>query len=185
MNQGNPPGRFAGDNGPWQDGGLILEFPTERQWVAVFLKFQTQAWHSDDAGGGTIIPPDPEHPGAPHTPVDANAIPTLEVPDGLVRIVGALVNDTHSPEREVVTLLNTADVPVDLAGWSLADKQKAKMPLSGAIAAGGVVQVVVKPPVALSNKGGIITLLDKRGVKVHGVAYTKEQARQPGRTVPF
>jgi hypothetical protein len=32
--------------------------------------------------------------------------------------------DTHTPERETVTLLNTADVPVDLTGWSLKDKQK-------------------------------------------------------------
>jgi hypothetical protein len=45
--------------------------------------------------------------------------------------------------------------------------------------------VEIKTPVALSNKGGIITLLDARGVKVHGVSYTKEQARQPGRMIPF
>ena len=45
--------------------------------------------------------------------------------------------------------------------------------------------VTMAPPVALSNKGGIITLLDKNGIKVHGVAYTREQASQPGRTIPF
>jgi uncharacterized protein YukJ len=185
MNQGNPAGQFARDNGPWQDGGVIFEFPNERQWVAVFLKFQTQAWHSDDTSGVPVIPPDPDHPDEPHTPIDPDGIPTVDVPDGLVRIVGALVNDTHSPEREVVTLLNTADVPIDLNGWSIADKQKAKMPLSGSIAAGGVTQIRIAAPVALSNKGGTITLLDRRGVKVHGVAYTKAQARQPGRTIPF
>ena len=43
----------------------------------------------------------------------------------------------------------------------------------------------MQDPVKLSNKGGIISLLDARGIKVHGVAYTKEQARQPGRTIPF
>ena len=48
MNQGNPPGRFARDNGPWQDGGLVFQFPGQNQWVAVFLKFATQAWHTDD-----------------------------------------------------------------------------------------------------------------------------------------
>ena len=31
----------------------------------------------------------------------------------------------------------------------------------------------------LSNKGGIISLLDSRGVKVHGVSYTREQASHP------
>jgi len=40
-------------------------------------------------------------------------------------------------------------------------------------------------PVTLSNKGGIITLVNADGVKVHGVAYTKAQAAQPGRTIPF
>src|SRR3954462_9450194 len=35
MNQGNPPGQFAKDNGPWQDGGLLFEFPNEAQWVAI------------------------------------------------------------------------------------------------------------------------------------------------------
>lgn len=43
----------------------------------------------------------------------------------------------------------------------------------------------IKSPVALSNKGGIITLLNADGVKVHGVSYTREQASQPGRTIPF
>jgi uncharacterized protein YukJ len=176
MNQGNPPGRFAGDNGPWQDGGLIFEFPNEKQWVAVFLKFQSQAWHSDDDTGD---------PNVPIIPIDPNVIPPLTVPDGLIRIIAAYVNDVRTPERETVTLLNTADVAIDLAGWMIADKQKQKMTLSGSIAAGATLVVPIAAPVALSNRGGIITLLNKEGLKVHGVSYTKAQASQPGRTIPF
>lgn len=185
MNQGNPPGRFAKDNGPWQDGGLIFEFPNDQQWVAVFLKFQSQAWHSDDAGGSPFVPSDPAFPDQPHTPIDPNAIPPLSVPDGLVRIIAAYVNDTQTPEHETVTLLNTADVPVDLTGWMIDDKQKNKMTLSGSIARGATMVVPILPPVALSNRGGIITLLDAQGTKVHGVSYTRGQASQPGRTIPF
>ena len=151
----------------------------------MFLKFQSQAWHSDDAGGDPIVPPDPDFPDSPHTPIDPNTIPPLSVPDGLVRIMAAYVNDVRTPERETVTLLNMADVAVDLNGWMIADKQKNKMMRSGSIAPGATMVVTIAPPVALSNKGGIITLLDKKGVKVHGVAYTKEQASQPGRTIPF
>jgi hypothetical protein len=103
----------------------------------------------------------------------------------LVRIVAALINDTRSPEREKVTLLNTADRTISLAGWSLADKMKHRMPLSGSIGAGETTVIRVQKPLELSNKGGIITLLDERGVKIHGVSYTKEQARTPGLTVPF
>jgi hypothetical protein len=59
------------------------------------------------------------------------------------------------------------------------------MTLSGSIAPGTTLVVPIVAPVSLSNKGGIITLLDRRGIKVHGVSYTKAQARQPGRTIPF
>ncbi|MDK1494085.1 DUF2278 family protein [Sinorhizobium sp. 7-81] len=185
FNQGNPPGRFAGQNGAWQDGGLILEFPRERQWVGIFLKFQTQAWHSDDGDGSLIVPANGEFPGRPHAPVERDRIPTLEVPDGLVRVIAAYVNDVRTPERESITLLNTSDVSIDLTGWQIKDKQKNAMSLSGPIAAGATQVVEVKLPVVLSNKGGIITLLNEQGIKVHGVSYTKEQARQPGRTIPF
>ncbi|WP_413990342.1 DUF2278 family protein [Labrys okinawensis] len=185
MNQGNPPGPFASDNGVYQDGGLVFEFPHEQQWVAVFLKFQSQSWHSDDQSADPNVPADPAHPKLPHTPVDRDGIPPLGVPDGLVRIVAAYVNDTKSPERETVTLLNTADVAVDLTGWLIKDKLKHAMPLSGSIEAGATKVVQIQKPTELSNKGGIITLLDARGVKVHGVSYTRDQARQPGRTIPF
>ncbi|WP_025036295.1 DUF2278 family protein [Bradyrhizobium sp. DOA9] len=181
MNQGNPIGRFSGDNGPWQDGGLVFEFPEQNLWTAVFLKFQTQAWHTDDETG---------HPidlggGTPTAPLDPTAPPTEEMPDGLVRVIAALVNAVKTPEREVVTLLNTADRDIDLTGWKLADKQKKKMTLSGKIAAGGTLAVEVQKPMELSNQGGIISLLDQRGIKVHGVAYTRAQAKHPGLTIPF
>jgi uncharacterized protein YukJ len=168
MNQGNS-GRFKQDNGVWQDGGLIFHFPHQAQWMAVLLAFQSQAWHTDDRTGDAL--PENRQPGTPEGPSvpRPNVPPTEDVPDGLVRIVGALVNTSRSPERERVTLLNTANRDIDLAGWQLADKQKNKMALSGGLAAGGTVQVDVRAPMALSNKGGIITLLDDRGRKVHGV----------------
>src|SRR5262249_44987249 len=159
--------------------------PDQQQWVAIFLKFQSQAWHSDDDSGEVILPPDSDHPGRPHTPPDRDQIPPFDVPDGLVRIVAALVNDVRTPEHETVTLLNTADVDVDLTGWQIKDKQKNAMTLSGTIARGATLVVPIIAPVALSNRGGIITLLNASGVKVHGVSYTRDQARQPGRTIPF
>jgi len=39
--------------------------------------------------------------------------------------------------------------------------------------------------VPLSNEGGLITLLDASGLKVHGVSYTKAQALRQGWTVVF
>lgn len=54
MNQSNV-GSFVRDDGVWQDGALLLHFPgPAEQWVAVFLKFQSQGWHTDDATGHKI-----------------------------------------------------------------------------------------------------------------------------------
>jgi hypothetical protein len=39
--------------------------------------------------------------------------------------------------------------------------------------------------VTLGNKGGSITLLDPSGLKIHGVSYTADQARDEGWTVVF
>jgi hypothetical protein len=180
MNQGNPlDGQFAGDNGVWQDGGLLIHFPAQEQWVAVFLKFQSQSLHTHDQTGHPLTPPVPIEPGEP--PVQ----PPPGNPDWGGRIVAALVNDTRSPEVETVTVLNPSPIPLDLAGWSLADKNKNRQPLSGVIQPGETLRVRIARPVELSNKGGIITLLNEEGLKVHGVSYTKSQAQHPGWTIVF
>ena len=178
MNQGNS-GRFVSDDGVYQDGGLLVHFPDQREWVAIFLKFQSQSWHTDDKTGHAITPPPPPAPLEPPEP------PTTVEPDGLVRIVAALVNATQSPEIEVVTLLNTAPHDISLDGWALVDTQKKRLPLSNVLPSGATRTVRVQQPFALSNKGGIITLLDDKGLKVHGVSYTKAQARHPGWTIVF
>jgi len=167
MNQANV-GQFVGDDGVYQDGALLLHFPTPEQWVAVFLKFQSQTWHTDDSTGHQIL--------------DGAA---GGVPDGTVRIVAALVNAEQSPETEFVTLLNTTADAIDLAGWTLADRDKHTLALDGAVAAGETLRVQLTPQVVLPNRGGVITLLDPAGLKVDGVAYTGEQAAEPGRTIAF
>jgi hypothetical protein len=53
------------------------------------------------------------------------------------------------------------------------------------MAAGSTRVVTVKQPFALSNKGGVVTLVDEHGLKVDGVSYTKAQARDPGWTLVF
>ena len=146
MNQSNV-GQFAGDNGVYQDGALLLHFPDPQQWVAIFLKFQSQGWHTDDTTGR----------------------PLGGEPDGIVRIVAALVNALETPETEFVTLLNTAAAAVDLDGWTLVDRDGRTMALEGAIGPGETLRVQLAAPVALPNGGGVINLLDAAGLKVDGV----------------
>jgi uncharacterized protein YukJ len=165
MNQGNV-ARFAGDDGVWQDGGLLLHFPSTQQWVAIFLAFQSQAWHTNDTTG--------------------HASTVVSESDQIVRIVGALVNPVGpAPEQETVTLLNASPNDVNLTGWQIADRLKRKHPLAGALAAGATTVIALPPTVQLGNKGGIITLLNNQGLKVDGVAYTKAQAQIEGWTIVF
>jgi uncharacterized protein YukJ len=170
MNQGNS-GRFVGDDGVWQDGGLLLHLTGENRWVAVFLAFQSQSWHTDDTTRHTITGP-PGPGGA----------------DQVIRIMAALVNPIGpAPEQETVTLLNTSPEPVDLTGWRLADRNKRTCRLpEGPLAAGATALVQVGGEAfALGNSGGTITLLDQEGRKVHGVSYTAAQAKREGWTLTF
>jgi uncharacterized protein YukJ len=164
MNQGNSQ-QFRRDDGVWQDGGLLLHYPAQDQWVAIFLAFQSQAWHTDDRTGHAIPTREPGEPGAP---------------DHIVRIVAALVNPAGpAPEAETVTLVNASPQMVELAGWSILDREKRRLVLeAGSLAAGDTIRVQLGPPVALGNQGGLITLLDPDGLKVDGVAYTRAQAER-------
>ena len=162
-------------------------FSTTRSMGGIFLRFQSQAWHTDDKTGHAIGIPTSGPPSdiAPLERLGPYTLPTADRPDGLVRIVAALVNDTHSPEHETVTILNTSHREINLSGWVIAYKQKNKMPLDGIIGPGTTKTFDINAPVTFSNKGGIITLLDDRGLKVHGVSYTQSQAHHPGWTLTF
>ncbi len=174
MNQGNDP-THRRDDGVWQDGGLILRFPSTDQWVGIFLAFQSQAWHTDDTTGHALEGQTGPGP-APH-PAE---------PDFRVRIVATLVNPIGpGPEAETVTLLNATPEMIDLAGWQLIDKAEQMQPLAGTIGAGATQVVSILLPLALGNKGGTITLVDAAGLKVDGVAYTKDDAAAEGWTIVF
>jgi uncharacterized protein YukJ len=94
MNQGNS-ASFVRDDGVWQDGGLLLHFPGENRWVGIFLAFQSQGWHTDDATGHTI----------------EGALPRPAPGELPVRILAAVVNPAGpAPETESV-LLHVAVTP--------------------------------------------------------------------------
>lgn len=60
MNQGNS-GKYKKDNGVYQDGGLIFQYPSGKL-VAFFFTFQSQAFNTDEAGN----------------PVQAKAVPAAK-----------------------------------------------------------------------------------------------------------
>jgi Lamin Tail Domain len=102
-------------------------------------------------------------------------------------IVASMVNPTGpAPERESVLLINASPSAVDLSGWRIADRVKRACAVpGGSLAPGATRSVPLTDGVPLGNKGGAITLLDARGLKVDGVAYAEEQAGRGGWTVLF
>jgi uncharacterized protein YukJ len=183
MNQGNPHGGHGTDNGVYQDGAILLHFPDSGRWVGIFLAFQSQRWHSYDRPLTDQLSGDPvtaiAHPGP------ANA-PGADEPDYDVRIIAAMINPPGGDTgRETVTLLNATSVPVDLKGWKLLDMQKRGTALNGVLPPGGTRIVKVSHRMHLSNNGGIITLVNPRELKVHGVSYTQAQAHEEGKTTVF
>ena len=174
MNQGNSE-KWKNYDGVWQDGGLILHLPDEQKWIAIFLAFQSQCFHTDDTNGHLI----PSACGKPDTG-DVTG-------DKDVRFIAALVNPKGADfGLESVTLLNITPDAIDLTGWGIADKNKKKTRLNGIIGGGDFLKISLSgKDVQLSNKGGIITLLDSSGLKVDGVSYTKKQVSEQGWTIVF
>ena len=173
MNQGNV-GTFISDDGVWQDGGLLIHYPDQNQWVGVFLAFQSQSWHTDDITGHSIIPIHPE------VPVTAS--------EGLVKIVAALVNPPGDDAgKETITLLNLSPDILDLNGWAIVDKNERKEHLNNLILAPGAATAVILSggTTQFSNQGGIISLLDQNGIKIDGVSYTKAQVSRQGWSITF
>ncbi len=180
MNQGNPnPGPFAKDNGVFQDGGLIIAFPS--RLVGLFLRFQTQWLPTDNATGHRLpnAQPIPAGGGVPEGGPD--------VGDPPVYIERALVNPVgDDPGREVVVIANVTTASVDLTGWTLVDKSNKVDALHGVLAPGASHSFVLSGRGAqLGNKGGTITLKDRTGVQVHAVSYSRDDAAREDRYIRF
>ena len=190
MNQGSQ-GRFKQYNGVWQDGAIIVHFPDENRFAAIFLAFASQDIHTDEVTGHGL-------PGSQNFAQLLGNVPDdddgpIIVDDRRVAILAALVNPL-GPENqpnaigrpETVYLLNRSTQGISLGGWSLLNKRDDAHILSvDTWLAPGEVRPVTMGQTPLSNQGGLISLLDERGNKVDGVSYTKEQARKEGELVIF
>jgi uncharacterized protein YukJ len=183
MNQGNPRGSFDKDNGVFQDGGLLIYYPSLNRWTVILLAFQSQfntlnptTLHTDDQTGHRIDGGD--IPDQPDTSVDGDVV-----------IVAALVNPKGSEAgNEKVILLNTLDEARSLEGWKLVDRNNKEFVIRNVtIGATSALEIKITAGsnFALGNKGGTITLLNGQGIKTSGVQYTKQQAQAEGRLIKF
>ena len=177
MNQGNDPCHLEQD-GCWQDGAVLLEHPRQQRWTGLFLKFQSQSWHTDPVNGHAIS--------FPQWPLSAAAPPGCPNVESAVRIIAALAHPLNGEmPHGSVTLFNMSPYPVDLGGWRLTGDLKGRWPLHGRLDPGEAREIPLGPSMMLGKDGGIVTLVNREGLKVHGVYYTKEQAARAGWRIPF
>jgi hypothetical protein len=102
-----------------------------------------------------------------------------------MRIVAAVVKPPGpAPEHERVLVLNRTYASIDLTGWRLAT-DSGSATLAATAPPADAVAIALPAEVPLSNKGGRINLLDPSGLKIHGVAYTADQAAREDRLVSF
>ena len=149
MNQGNE-GKWIDDNGTFQDGGLFIHFPKDNKWVAFFFAFQSQSFQTDEEGKPLFV-----------------ADPSIEKS---VVIISALLNPSSGDPT--VGLLNRMDKPISLNGWRLTDA-KGSIVLYGEIASGAYRQFSCdKNAIRLSDKGGVLSLVNRHGQKIDGVSYS-------------
>ncbi|KAK1753596.1 hypothetical protein QBC47DRAFT_430382 [Echria macrotheca] len=189
MNQGNH-APFEQDNGVFQDGGIIMEFP-DGHWEAIFLAFAVQAFETDDEGRPITdqtfadllsgnFPQGGEE--GPNVPAPRPSLVSIEA--ALINPFGPDQHPTHG-EGETVYLHNSSTEPMSLEGWSISNGIGQKQPLHGIRIGPQSKKAVIVPKAPLSNKGGSIVLVDANGKEVHRVTYSKEKAKREGVLVFF
>ncbi|WP_428071058.1 DUF2278 family protein [Chryseobacterium gambrini] len=181
MNQGNK-NSHEKDNGVFQDGGLLIYFPSLGRWTVVLLAFQSQfntlnpnTLHTDDTTGHRIK-------GTDESKVNL-------IIDNNVVIIAALVNPKGEEKgNEKILLLNTTNTDISLKKWKLADRNNQTFEINNnSIKAFGTEEIIITTESNFNpgNSGGTITLLNSAGLKIHGVQYTKDQAKDEDRLIKF
>lgn len=167
MNQGNRDEHWH-DNAIWSDGGLIFHEPDRDRWCAIFLAFQSQSWHTDDAGN----------------PIPRPASPNGHASDSgddhfAARIIAAFVHPNDEKRGvEHVTIRNDSGRALDVTGWRVLNRAGEAMDLAGQIPPRRGRRFPLPAGLPLSTRGGRIRLLDRAGQEIDGVSYTRREARQ-------
>ena len=168
QNQGNV-GRFTDDDGVWQDGGLL----THANGVL-----------DGDPAALPVAGVAHRRPDGPHPLHDSGA--AAAGPPGRWRANrrgsgqparrGARGRERRAAQHQL-RAGRARGLPLVTSVGSA--------PLSGSLGAASARSITMPASAPLSNKGGSITLLDASGRKLHGVAYSAEQASHEDRVIVF
>ncbi len=133
--------------------------------------------------GISVVPDSPEPPVVvPDPPIIVPATPDN------IRIIAALINPKGDDRGlESITLINIGPEPMAINNWRILDKNGKSTSFSiPTLEAGDTYKLVLDGRGAqLSNKGGIIKLLNEKGEMIHLVSYSYGQVRTQGKTTLF
>jgi uncharacterized protein YukJ len=159
------------ENGVWRDGACFIWDARARRMSAIFLAFQSQAWHTNDEGdllyGATGCE-------APLYEFRSGAFSPLPTPKRAAEITSA----HRAPDgTAAVVVANMSAAALDLSHWRLLVDAERAYPLPAKLLAPGQPLATALPAGALSDGGGLITLLNPGNLRVDGVAYLGGDAR--------
>ncbi|KAJ5641356.1 hypothetical protein N7490_005356 [Penicillium lividum] len=180
MNQGNTQ-KYQKDDGVFQDGGILINYPDSDRWVGVFLGFASQAVHTDDETGHAITDETWEDylsSTGQRADLTENSVKIKEA------VVVPLGPNVH--QRRSVTLTNPTDHTMPLSSWKIRNSagESQVLPSNAAIGAMSTGAFAI-PNCPLSSSGDTITLVNDQGLKVDGVSYCSEKKGIEGRPVVF
>jgi uncharacterized protein YukJ len=154
------------ENGAWHDGACFLWDGRASRMTAVFLSFQSQAWHTNDSGD----------PVGGATGAEAPAYDFSKGNGALVMPpprLAQLASAHRGPDGAAsVVLTNMSHGPLDLSAWTLAIDAKAPTDLPATKLGPGQPLSVTLAPGSLKDQGGVLMLVNASGLSVHCVAFS-------------
>lgn len=182
MNQGNS-SKWQRDDGVFQDGGLLINYPSSGQWVGIFLGFASQAAHTDDETGHATT----SETWADYLDPKSNRNDLLE---SSVSIDEASMDtdqpNASRPRNTSVTLSNWTDHKIPMSNWKVKNSageshtlpKQAELDVTAS-------RTFDLAGFALSKIGDTLTLLNDQGLKVDGVSYNSYPRGVQGQSVAF
>jgi uncharacterized protein YukJ len=166
MAQGDPQSinRRLRENGVWHDGACFVWDGHASRMTAVFLSFQSQAWHTNDNGDPIAGATGAEAPAYDFAKDGALIMP----PPRLAQLTSAhrAPNGAGS-----VVLTNMGQAPLDLSRWRLIIDTNLRIDLPATKVGPGQPLNLALAPGALADRGGVVMLVNPSGLSVHCVAY--------------
>ncbi|KAJ5898705.1 hypothetical protein N7504_008993 [Penicillium tannophilum] len=178
MNQGNID-EWKHDDGVFQDGAILIHYPSSNRWLALFIGFASQAVHTDDSTGHAIAS------GVwsnylSHIGTHINLMNSVTIDEASVNSIGS------QPRRRSVTLTNVTNHKKPVSSWKIMNStgEFQTLPADASLDAMASHSFDI-PDVPLSDHGDTITLMNEQGLKVDGVSYRPQHERIEGQSVMF